>query len=889
MATVSEDEARDLATRWIRKFESSILAQVNSRCEHDTTAPGTTLDKLSNSEETENGVMLDYRPYESLEAVGYREVLHSNHQISGCFGERERLDKPSSISFHSNHRDYNTESVRDFSKKATLINSAINSEANHPQTSAILCDSVNLGEETKTGVPGLQEGNFKTPRPDPEYLRQKRLQYFSSQPRNESDSNVQFCGFSNTSVLDRNRNVLKTPACRQETKHGTGSSSKHREIDVREETSPERKQWFGKMPSQPLKDEEDEFRLDLWGLKDAVLTGQVDLKSYLPATSTGVANYNCSLNGHSHINGDANVSTSLFTATVMTDASKSHTVRREYGKYDNANSICKMKEDKLFGVSRPIVEEALLNLPLKNVTQDINKGRQIGLEPGSPPEPQIKGQLYYGFDNQSDSEGSLTNFAVGKSRIRVTDTKGDRAYSDENLCTSSPYVSNLDVSPAIVRKPNVNTFNSAVISKPLNHENIRNKTKDKRGKEKILSELTEYMNTNNSPNKNVASGNVTSGISSPRRSTLPIKISESEELKTSARSFEENCIELRQLSSDNSDYEDQLKENLFLETSTKDPIRAGYSVYASDITSGMFNLDEDILLCGNEPVSLMKNTADEVCQGIIPETGALKAKMCPQCGEINSRAANWCIECGVALVRVEASQITAQQQVHATKNALRMETCNTNKKTLPYCSRIVPDTKKMDEEQRDLQNCIENLSIQAACSESFDDNKYSSSPVGYKRRWLKSSIAWSTFNASELSKPSSVEAKVEFNKNKKMPTNLDDLGVRKARSSSDLSVLHRKGQVTNNKNSRGRSASRRRTLSGGSSHGSADAQRPKKVKNQKSSKVLVTHSTKPTSNAGQSDAEVCKHKGSVSSKRPHSAASQKGNGWSDSTTSKVHV
>ena len=278
MEGVSEDEARNLASQWVGRFESSFLARVNSvDCWKNDSK---TLDKLPNAEEPKRSVICDYRSYEKNDLSSNQEVFHSDCQKSKTFGKKSQQ---SEIPHCSSFRSSNSCSLSDDLKlenetppQRRYINDLKLSKSENNYCDLEVSSSRSDGHGRETGSV-LPRQNVTTPRVDPEYLRLKRLQYFDSKSNNtktESDEG------SNITVFDREERALKPCHLPRE----IGQPGSMHSVDECVAINPNTKlqpYWQG---------QEDEFRLDLWGLKDAVFTGQVDLDSYLPVNSNVQSN-----------------------------------------------------------------------------------------------------------------------------------------------------------------------------------------------------------------------------------------------------------------------------------------------------------------------------------------------------------------------------------------------------------------------------------------------------------------------------------------------------------------------------------------------------------------------------------------------------------------------
>ena len=137
------------------------------------------------------------------------------------------------------------------------------------------------------------------------------------------------------------------------------------------------------------------------------------------------------------------------------------------------------------------------------------------------------------------------------------------------------------------------------------------------------------------------------------------------------------------------------------------------------------------------------------------------AKICPSCGEMNSKAANWCIECGSAFVTVKPSFLSVEQtkeyeqQCEQTKS-LMLDLWRPADKATGRNGLV----NQISGHSNDCSSkTVDKLTDRLDGSLAFTDGRQSQANPDYKRRWLRSSTAWSTYDCAELSKPSSIPTK----------------------------------------------------------------------------------------------------------------------------------
>lgn len=112
--------------------------------------------------------------------------------------------------------------------------------------------------------------------------------------------------------------------------------------------------------------------------------------------------------------------------------------------------------------------------------------------------------------------------------------------------------------------------------------------------------------------------------------------------------------------------------------------------------------------------------------------------VCPNCNETNNTSANWCIECGSALVNMAPMKLVNKGKQSSTTNSL-----SSKKLTQSF------EPKKFSFHEKHVVN-----------SSLGEKNTKKNSRTECKqdgRRWEKSSLAWNTYKDSHLSKPPGVK------------------------------------------------------------------------------------------------------------------------------------
>lgn len=615
-----------------------------------------------------------------------------------------------------------------------------------------------------------------TPRVDVSFLRQKRLAFFDDKLRSQEEGDI---------LHDKNSNILTKIAVNHSRPSEAHSSSSSEEFDfslLRSNgfaTQESSDQMYGlQLAETPIpshfingsdhdncvkypcmsprvrvpdhEPDEEDIKLELWGLKEAVQSGEVDLNVYLKRPAWRDQNVsdsttymyrrlgkeNCDMQSSEELprNGFDPLLHDKTKPVILPDSggykqSHFHSVVNESGKI--WKEISDDVDDGYFSKEHRTSFSPVFHM-------------QEGSHVFNGPEPQINGPLYSGFET-SDSESSLLSFGSKCDDVhyRKVVKKQDSPVVDKRL-----------------------SQRTNVLSASKKKEN---KIKPKRSKDKILMELTEFIEGSGTP----------------------------KDVKHSRQSTRSNDV----AKVNNA----HVQEGNVLTTVLGDHLHNGFAERADAVNlNGNSSYMYKTNVCDKNVVQSCDDYNQRRDGRILEENqGSVMGKICPKCSEVNSKAANWCIECGTALVCVKASCLTPRQQNHFEKQCLETQALiKETLKTPMNLSQALPYDKAAKEE-RSLSNDISNLSLQVSQSTSnLEESKYSSSPHGYKRRWMRSSIAWNTFHSSELSKSPSFVKEHDQMKDKKRATSFSDLVTH---SSTDKGNKHRR-------NSRSKSA-RQRTVS----------------------------------------------------------------------------
>ena len=659
MEKLSDDDVKEFASDWVRRLQSSVLATDN-----DVNNPGAVRSRFGSDDER------IFPKHEFREEID--QVDRSNFRWRPSFA----VDLRNSVTDKQlPGRGKGEEQVLSFESSSKHSNV----DQDHQRF-----------------------GGKNTPRPDSEFLRQKRLAFFSKSLELHETKNLNV-------PRDENRNIPKqfpaslSSTCGHET-HSSRSehfdsyplkgkrhakqeiSNRMHQLDsfetpflsgfssgISQSANTDSVHLYQKRSPQRFYSDEEEIRLELWGLKEAVHSGELDLNAYFnkplwkdqffPASSGQLVN--------SH---EQNQCKQQFVETPPKDTYSS------------------------LRIERTLNDKATINCTAFN-----------------GPEPQINGPLYSGFEN-SDSETSLLSFG----------SKCDDVHYRKVIKKKGSSVTNGKVSTR-VKDP---------IGKKQGH-----KMKQKRGKDKILMELTEFIEGCGNPKDIEHSKQNGSIINGWHSQDVPSKITK-----------------------DN-------HEAVAMDHIQNEDVRGG------DFISGIKNpLDKACI--GNRNIALSYNHMQTNDTLVVPaeESGNVMGKVCPKCDEVNSKAANWCIECGTALICVKATCLTPQQRKVFEKQceetqALIKETLN---KPMNFSHLLGYD--KAEQEEKSLSNDISNLSLQVSQSTSnLEDMSYSSSSHEYRRRWMRSSIAWSTYHPCELTKSRSFVKDQAKTKQRQRATSFSDM------------------------------------------------------------------------------------------------------------------
>ncbi|PFX24613.1 F-box/LRR-repeat protein 7 [Stylophora pistillata] len=434
-------------------------------------------------------------------------------------------------------------------------------------------------------------------------------------------------------------------------------------------------------PVTGLDHDEEDFRLELWGLKEAVHSGELDINAYVRKPTWKGDCYSSSLPGkcdddNNDLHSGGKISSYERSKPIKIPKSPPNNQYLFYAKDDHGGKFA----NELNAVDSGYYSEEYRTYC--NPTQ-ISHGEHIS-NGFDGTEPQINGPLYYGFET-SDSESSMLSFG--------------------SKCDDVHYRKVVKKQDPLVREGRLHG------KQPRNgYKQQERKAKPKKGKEKILMELTEFIKESETPKymKESRQGRRASDIMNGDNGLDAF----------SPRTLRDGLVEETSVTNSNHD--------LTIESKVCDQSVAGLSNHPKQ-SKGVKELEEN--------------------------PGDVMGKICPKCDEINSRAANWCIECGTALICVQASCLTTQQQKHFEKQCLETQALiKETLKTSTNLSHILSSDKALKDESS-LNNDISSLSLQASQSTNdLQERKYSSSPQGYKRRWIRSSIAWSSYHSNELSK-----------------------------------------------------------------------------------------------------------------------------------------
>lgn len=686
MEELSDDDVKEFASDWVRRLQNSVLAADN-----DVSNPGVVRSRFGSDDE----------------------------RIFPKDEFREEIDEVDRSTFR-----WRPSFAVDLRNSVADKHLPGRGEGDEGQVLSFECSS----KHSNVDQDHQRFGGKSTPRPDSEFLRQKRLAFFSNSLELDETKKLNV-------LRDENRNTPKqfpaslSSTCGHET-HSSRSkhfdsyplkgmshakqeiSNKMHQLDsfetpflsgfssgISQSANTDSVHRYQNRSPQRFHSDEEEIRLELWGLKEAVHSGELDLNAYL----------------HKPLWKDQFFPAS--SGQLVNSYEQNH---------------CKQQF-----VKRP-PKDTYSSL---HIERTLNGKASINCTEFNGPEPQINGPLYSGFEN-SDSETSLLSFG----------SKCDDVHYRKVIKKQESSVTNGKMSTR-VKDP---------IGKKQDH-----KMKQKRGKDKILMELTEFIEGCGNPKDIEHSKQNGSIINSRHSQDVPSKITK-----------------------DN-------REAVSMDHIQNEDVRGG------DFISGIKNpLDKACISNSNTALSYNHTHPNDTLVVPAEESGNVMGKVCPKCDEVNSKAANWCIECGTALICVKATCLTPQQRKVFEKQceetqALIKETLN---KPMNFSHLLGYD--KAEQEERSLSNDISNLSLQVSQSTSnLEGMRYSSSSPEYKRRWMRSSTAWSTYHPCELTKSRSFVKDQTKTKQRQRATSFSDL----TSSAKEKGSKHQKRS--------GRNKSRKRTIS----------------------------------------------------------------------------
>ena len=722
MEDINDEEVKALASNWVKRIQNSILTPTDDVRNYGVvrTSFGSNDDRMHTDHEfcEENWKIDDFNLHQPSVAALCPESTNS------LLVKQLPADTLGGNGVEGQH-------VTPFERASKQSNSAHSSK------------STGKRDEILT----TEANSQRTPRVDVALLRQKRLAFFDSRLRSQGEDDL---------LHDKNRNILTNIATKHSPPSEAHTSSGIEQFDL----FPLRRNGFATQePSDEMfhlqssetplssrfdsgsprsnkvkhaltsprvlvhetEPDEEDIKLELWGLKEAVQSGEVDLSAYLKKPAWK----NHSSKASHRLGKDCDLQTFEKlprNASGLMHNKTNPVILPDSGGYNQSYFHSVGNQSKKTWKEIDDVDDRFFSKEFHRTsyTPVVQAGDVSNSFNG--PVPQINGPLYSGFET-SDSESSLLSFG--------------------SKCDDVHYrkVVKKQVSPVLDEKIHISqSKNGHSTSKKQG-----NKIKPKRGKDKILMELTEFMEGSGTP-----------------RDTKHCK---------------QNNSNNEQHSKNSCDVAKGINADSLLSTVSHGHLQNGFAERV-DVVNLNENPSCTTSICDSD-VALSCEDCNQTNDTMVPAENRVSnvmGKICPKCNEVNSRAANWCIECGTALIGVKASCLTARQQKHFEKQcletqALMKETLNTQMNLSQLLS-----YDKAAKEERSLSNDISNLSLQVSQSTSnLEATKYSSSPHGYKRRWMRSSIAWSTYHSSELSKsPSFVreQGKVE---DKKRATSFSDL------------------------------------------------------------------------------------------------------------------
>jgi hypothetical protein len=748
---MDEDEAKSIASDWIRRLEASLLAKI-SDTGRDNTIPGDHICHLH----------------------------HQNDSVSNSFShddlERQHIDIVKTSSDEKIHHEATgLPSGKDRTyQKVDITNDQIKSPYESISKSTV--------NTTCNGI--------SSPRIDIGDLRRKRLERFE----NTTDSSTKFCQENGQYCSTELEKAFQSDGTAEDDMLQYEASSLGMEGNSLRDG-----QWKLKRCNYEVlgvnSDEDDKLRLELWGLRGAVESGQLDIDSYLGPLYSKTKNSSFhSENGikEEPISADLKAVDSTSVSQYCSKESGSPSrdsnfnIKNVHPNQDTSFAKCPREEknetstwksrnglskdvpvwNSSFSPSNDVngVENSHCDNSREDFTSfSVTKPSGLsGYGNVRGPWSQIEGKLYNGFET-SDSESSVNAPNVphnSKSKSNFSNEKSDPTKSSK--------------------------------IKPL---------KSGKGKQKILSELTEFLDSERSSKRAAKEGNEKSQTLYDELRCLRSPVLSVEDLSDSLLLHEEPSRMNEPVSSPN------------VEVSNSTYFTQGCSL-SSESRYSETNLPQETGFhprYGNSDVlSLEKSNESSTLEETPASSGTQMAKVCNACHEVNSKAANWCIECGTALIKVEPVLLSSEQQSKYEEQC--QETKNFIAKALNSNKPEINGSTTMSKVEKDLCQDVLRLSKEVDKNAGFSNKSLRSNLCNYKRRWLKSSIAWSSFEPQELSKPPSIVKTNGKENERKMNGKKESKNLR-SRSSSDLSAAEGSCKKHGNKNGHSRAEGRHRTTS----------------------------------------------------------------------------
>lgn len=762
---MDEDEAKTIACAWVRKLEENILSKV----QHDNNA-------RKHRHQHESSVTNEFRDDKLLQSYS----------------------PPKS-----------TEKIHSDSTKISPTSSLFDLKGNDKPNSNLTRLEQNSSRETQTQS---TRTSARTPRVDLEIVRQRRLQHFENnrdhalrdnqKGENRSDSQETFATENHRSKMLQ---CEANPCERQDenSSHFKENSWIYNSYDCGFDTQ--------------RSDDDDKLRLELWGLRGAVESGQLDIHSYIrPVRSSAVRqNIQNESFAHKYRQSTSNPVSTRWSSS-QDELSKSSSFRDDNYNITSIDNNGHLQVD-ISGEENLDVLTSMLTIEspqgegerpsyARAMHKSMNEAPPwVGEGPNDVDSAHFNSSKYpsASFDDVITQNESEDTYQPKEDFTRFTVSKHQ---SCKQLGGPIPQISGklyngFETSDS---ESSVNAV-SAKSNKPL---------KSPKGKQKILSELTEYLDAGRSSKKS-RDKCLDSHEKFRKDPSSGKKVRDFQKSNSSKISFSE------EIDFDNSFVEKLCKssspvavhQNGFRSASIS-PENHEYIPKSPQIA---YNCQDDNIFSPDSSFSLnMPCAEDEPRFGNLEKQAhdhhfAVLAKSCPACQEINSKAANWCIECGSALIAVKPTMLNQEQSQEYEEERKRTKKLLDN--ALDYQSNSSSLTS-LSKVERDLNQDIINLSKEVDKNSGFSNESLQSNLSSYKRRWQKSSIAWSTYEPQELSKPSSMN-KCKSNENsekkelQKSKDRLMDPALR-SRSSSNLTVVEngkRKSKLKNGSKLRQRSTS----------------------------------------------------------------------------------